>query len=140
MSKLYSIHLTTSSDPAATPMVAVVAHDDHGFVVGSREEAVALRDALDRYIKTGKYDGEIDELDERLGFRWLDIADAVDLAEQMDMPAAAQTIRTACADGRIKGAILDGKTWRFPKMRFLGWLKTAPRRRGRPKIYGEASK
>jgi len=131
--KLYTLHRLTSADPGFDNMVAVVHRDGDGFLIGNRAEAAALQAALERWLEHGRHDGEMDEMDERLGWTHIDIATAVTVATFITgMPVSAPAIRAACAAGRIRGAHLDGKTWRFPRARFLGWLKSTPHKRGRP--------
>ena len=131
MTKLYTLHPLPSADPDFDGMVAALHRDGHAFIIGDRAEAEALHTALTRWLEHGRHDGELDEMDERLGWTHVDIAEAVALAAGS---VAAQTIRAACARGDIRGAHLDGKTWRFPRARILGWLRAGPHTRGRPKL------
>lgn len=118
----YTLHPIKSDDPTAPPMVALVGDDGSAFLVGERQEAESARAALARWLENGKAGAPIDEMDERLGWAWVSIAQAVDLAREHGHAVSAPTIRLACGRGKIAGARLEGKTWRFPRARFLGWL------------------
>lgn len=117
-----NLYTTTSADPDSPALLAVVTDDGHGWLIGERAEAEALHTALDFWLATGATAGEIDELDPIFGWQWLSISEAVEYAAALGRPVAAPTIRKAAADGQIGGARLDGKTWRFARPRFLGWL------------------
>ncbi len=67
------------------------------------------------------------------GWKHLNIRDAIALAREHNIIVAAPTIRLACAKNKIADARLDGKTWRFPRAAFLGWLLNHPHKRGRPR-------
>lgn len=131
----FTIHRITQADPS-DPYVgfAIIPSDrSAGYEIGDREQVQTLAARLNRFLETSRDDGVISHLDERLGWQWLDIADAVELAGEVGVPVAAPTIRKACARGRIGSARLDGKTWHFPRTTFLGWLKRTPHTRGRRK-------
>ncbi len=129
--RYYTLHPIKSADKESGEMLAAVHRDGHGFLLGECAEIESLATALTRYLGRGKHDGEIDEMDERLGWTHIAIAEAVALAGDVGTPVAAPTIRAAAARGEIRGAHLAGKTWRFPRARFLGWLRRAPHTRGR---------
>lgn len=124
MKSKITVHPLTSADPESPLMVAALIGDGYGFLIGERVEAEALLAALTRYLERGKHDGPIDEMDERLGWAHIDIADAVTLANDVGAAVSAPVIRAACGAGKIRGAQKDGKTWRFARPRFLGWLRT----------------
>lgn len=128
----FSIH-PFESDPTEGPLYAIIPDDlTPGWVIGELDDVQAVADRLNKFLSSRRHDGEIDEFDERLGATWLDIADAVLESERVGLPVAAKTIRTACARKQIVGAQLDGKTWRFSRVRFLSWLRGSSHQRGRP--------
>jgi hypothetical protein len=105
----------------------------NGFLVGDMDCMRVLAKRLGRFLETDKHDGVISHLDERLGWQWMNITEAVEFSITHNIPVAAPTIRLACAQGKIADAKLDGKTWRFPRATFLGWLERGTHTRGRPR-------
>lgn len=96
---------------------------DLGYIVGERDEVEQLVTRLTAWLDDQLDDGEISDLDERLGHKWLTTAQA---SLEFDVPQPS--IAWACRRGLIRDAQLDGKTWRFPQRTFLGWLRRRPGR------------
>jgi excisionase family DNA binding protein len=129
----FTIHVITQADPDDEYRGYAILPNDvtRGYEIGDIEQVKQLAARLNSFLKTKRDDGAIDHLAEEIGWQWLDIADALPLSRDVGVPIAAPTIRKACAEGRIGYAKLDGKTWRFPRATFLGWLKRSPHKRGR---------
>jgi len=99
-------------------MWAVIPDDGtNGLIIGEWESVLAVHAALTRLIETGQADEQVDELDERLGHRWLSVSEA---ARQYSVPV--DTVRYAAREGNIPMARKQGRDWRFPQRKFLWWL------------------
>ncbi len=134
----FTIHTLDNPDPDDDWIGYAIMPSDadevnRGYLIGDLEQVKQLAARLNSFLKTEKHDGEISHLDQRLGWKWLDVADGVKLAREVRVSVAHSTIRAACASGNIEYAKLDGKTWVFPQATFLGWLKK-PHKRGRRRV------
>ncbi len=131
----FTIHEIENRDPDDKWRGYSIMPDDgtDGFLIGDVDTVRGLVKRLNRFLENGKHDGVISSLDERMGWQWMNIAEAVAFASEHGIPVAAPTIRLACANGKIGDAKLDGKTWRFPRATFLGWLHRGNHKRGRQK-------
>ena len=74
-------------------------------------EAIMSDDLIERCV-----DGEIDDVDERLGARWLTSIQAAELAARQGERSAQKSAVT-----------FDGRDWQFPQRMFLHWLKNRPK-------------
>ena len=129
----FSIHPLSNSDVPGDPLYAVMPDDDStGFVIGTLDDCAMLSGSLDALLQKKIHGAEIDELDERLGWAWINVTQAVELANEHDYNLSAVYVRSAMRDGKISGSKRDGRDWRAPRARFLGWLlhRRSP---GRPK-------
>lgn len=118
--------MTNQHKVYATPngMYAIIPDDGtRGYLVGERWEVEQLRESLNRLLESDEYDGEISSDFEQLGYKWLTIPEAAELAESI----SARTIRYACKHGHIKNAEKQGRDWRFPQVRFLAWCNNRPK-------------
>lgn len=113
-------------------MYALIAHDpgapdsDSAFLLRSYDNVREAQRAIARFVSTGKHDGEISELDERLVSKvskWITVPEAVRLSNEFRRPISNASIRRAASLGRIRGAKRDGRDWRFPQSTFLHWLR-----------------
>lgn len=108
-------------------MYALLPDDDtNGIVIGEREEVADITERLTAFLATGQHDGEITDLDPRLGALWLTAAEA---SEKFDVPHSSVT--WACREGKIRHAEKDGGEWTFPQRTFLAWKRNRPGK-GRP--------
>lgn len=116
-------------DEGLPPLYAILPDDgSRGWVVGEPENIQALADVLGAFLSDGTHAEEISPLHEQLGWKWLTIPEAVEVAlEYKGERIPETTIRAACASGHIKGAVKQGRDWRFPQARFLGWVTDRPR-------------
>jgi len=118
------------TDPEDSSILWAVLPDDgtRGYVIGEMWEVEQLRDALTALIDRNEHGGEIDYLDEQLGWKWLASREAQALAlEVTGASVPISSITHACRAGHIRGAQKDGRDWRFPQMTFLGWLRNRPK-------------
>jgi len=131
----FTLHQIGNQDPDDKWRGYAIMPDDGtgGFLVGDTASIHALAKRLNRFLENERHDGKIPSLDERLGWQWMSIAQAVEFARDQNIPIAASTIRMACTSKKISDAKLEGKTWRFPRATFMGWLKRSTHQRGRPK-------
>lgn len=128
---VYTVHpIDQPGERDLAPLYALICSDGTGYALGTLAEVEEIAGKLNRLIDTAEHDGSIDQLDERLGWRWLTIRQAVELAADetgQDVPPV--TIRRACAAGNIGGAKKEAGAWRMPAVRFRWWLNNvyAPR-------------
>lgn len=108
---------TTFSGEEDYTVWAVVPDDmTGGLIIGEWPSVLSLHKALSRLIETGQVDEEIDEDDERLNHRWLNVSEA---AAEYDVPV--DTVRYAAREGLILKAVKQGNEWRFPEKQFKYW-------------------
>ncbi len=119
----FTLHPIQEHGNDADPLYAILPDDGTpGFVVGEAREVRALAKRLARFVETNRDDGPVDEYDERLGRKWVTIAQARDLADGLGRQIERVTIRWACRTGRIHHAQREGRDWRMPQSAFLAWL------------------
>jgi hypothetical protein len=131
----YSIH-PLRPDPGADYLWCILPDPDDGtpgFVIGDLEDLAPLRDVLDAAIK-GKHGDEISPVDQRLGFIWVTVPEALEYARLANDPVSRPLVTRACRLGQIEDARRDSRGWVFPRSRFLAWLG------GRKRIPGPAKK
>lgn len=123
----FALHVITNQE-SLEPLKAILPKDGtKGFVIGEDWEVRFLYDMLGQYLSTGQHDGEVHDLNEQLGYRWLIVSEAVSLSEQVGCPANKRTVRWAAANGFIRHAEKFGRDWRFPQASFLYWLHNRPK-------------
>ena len=152
----FTLHPIQGEDP---PLYALVVHDpftpvqpvapwrglspivararekeDDGFLLGTADNVRAANKVLSRFLNTGKHDGAIDDLDERLGSLWLTVPEAEALAKSIGHPVSRPSIRRACSLGHIPSAKRQGRDWRFPQANFRHWLRTPRFHKTGPKV------
>lgn len=116
---------TTHDGVEQYPMWAIIPNDGtSGFIVGEWPSVLALYQSLQRLVESNQADEQVNELDERLGHRWLSVSEA---AARFDVPV--DTVRYAAREGHIPMTQKEGNEWRFPQRKFLWWLhrKYTPR-------------
>jgi len=119
----FTVHPIQEAGADADPLYAILPSDGTlGFIVGTAADTRTLYRRLLRFVETGRHDGPVDEYDERLGRKWVNIAQALDLAGRLGHEVKAVTIRWACRTGRIHHARREGRDWRMPQSAFLAWL------------------
>lgn len=110
--------LSTHDGREVYKMWSIIPDDDtDGFIIGEWDSILAVHAALGRLIESGQADEEVDELDGRLGHRWLSVSEA---ANELDVPV--DTVRYAARNGHIRLATKSGRDWRFPQRTFLIWM------------------
>ena len=130
----FTLHPIANTDELPSgSLYAILTDDDcQGYTVGTRDDVAMLAGVLLAFVRRGIVSNEIDNLDERLGWTWLSIAEAVRAASERGYIVTKVGLRRACSSGRIAGAKKDGPDWRFPQARFLAWLvKPASHKPGR---------
>jgi hypothetical protein len=107
------------------PLWAILPDDGtRGLLIG-QEDIAAIHELLGRWLATGEHDGEIDSMDPGLGWQWLTVAEAQQLAlDERGVSISDRAIRAACADGRIRKARRAGRDWLMAAPRFRHWLTT----------------
>ncbi|HLE30369.1 MAG TPA: hypothetical protein VI793_19760 [Anaerolineales bacterium] len=110
---LYALAAADPADPA----------DGQVMILGSRADLKRIAAKLTRLLDGGRHDGEISDVDERLGRKWITIPEAVVLAAELGHATSAPSIRRACALGNIADAQRQGRDWRMAQARFLAWLR-----------------
>lgn len=118
----FALHTIQDQSGEKPLMVILPADNSRGLIVGEDWEVQALHDLLGQYLVSGATDGEISNLDERLGFEWITTIDAVKLAD-----ISERTVRYAASRGFIHKAEKSGRDWRFPKASFVDWLNHRPK-------------
>jgi hypothetical protein len=93
------------------------------MILGSRADLKRLAAKVERLLDSGRHDGEISDVDERLGRKWITIPEAVALAVELGQATSTPSIRRACALGNIADARRQGRDWRMAQARFLAWLR-----------------
>ena len=105
-----------------SPMYALLPSDGtHGIVIGEADEVLAVYRRLARFVEDGQTDGDVSDLDEQIGAKWLTAREAAN-----EFGVAYSSITWACNRGKIRAARRDGPrgVWEFPQRTFLYWLKT----------------
>jgi hypothetical protein len=100
-------------------LLALLTTDETAGIVLSPDEARSAFAALKAYVERGKVSGAVSALHPALTQHWT-IGQAVQRGGYDVRPS---TIRKACADGEIEGAVLIGKTWSVPAMSYRGWVQ-----------------
>lgn len=101
----------------AYKMWAIIPDDGtDGFIIGEWDSVIAAHAALTWLIESGGADEEVNELDERLGTKWLSVSEA---AREYGVPD--KSIRDAAANGRIKYSKFQNGLWKFPERTFRSW-------------------
>lgn len=117
------------TDRDSVPMYAVLPDDGtRGYNIGERWEVELLRDSLTALL----------ENDEQLGWKWLTSRGAQQLildVKGIELPISSITL--ACRNGEIKGAVKEGRDWRFPQVCFLEWYNRRAKPRQEPKTQGK---
>lgn len=120
------------------PLPVIVTEDsttpgEYHHLALEKEELAELRRIIGAYLTTGDHAGMIDEGAEQLGFRWLTVSEAVELAADNGYSISRPSVRRACARGKIRKAARQGRDWRFPQSTFLWWLANpASHKTGKP--------
>ncbi len=122
----WTIHKLIESapdEPDIDPLYAICPNDDTNcYVVGQRAELAELSNVLDDFFNEGIVADDIDNLDERLGWKWLSVTDA---AKKYNLPVS--TVRRWAP--KIAGALKRYGRWTFPEARFRGRVVKRERRR-----------
>ena len=123
------------TDPEAPTMFAVIPDDGtRGYVIGELWEVEQLRDKLSALLDNGQHDGEVSDLHEQLGFKWLTSREAQALIDETgNEHVPISSITHACRAGHIRNAEKAGRDWRFPQMSFLHWYRNRPKPGPKPK-------
>lgn len=107
------------TEPGLAPLYFIVPGDGtRAYCLGEMWELEHIRDKLDALIEHGTHDGQLDEFDERIS-EWLTVAEA---SRRYGIPAA--TIRWACRNGKIDGAL--AKPWRASANSYRKWRHNVP--------------
>lgn len=114
----WSICKVEGEDP---PQYAILPNDrTKGLLVGDRYALVDVHGLLDRFFKG--YAQSVDTIPadhEQLGFEWITIRRV-----RHDYTIPHSTVKTACQDGRIKGAEKNQwGEWTFSRMAFYAWYQ-----------------
>lgn len=118
----WTVHPLTLDPDYPDPMYAIIPDDGtRGLLIGEMPEVQAMLDRLTAFVATGQHDGEISDLDPRLGTPWLTVAEA---SYQYDIPVSS--ITWACRKHLIRDARKSGRSWEFPQRTFLAWLVNRP--------------
>lgn len=110
---------TFSGEEDYTVWAAIPDDMTGGLIIGEWSSVLSLHAALSRLVDTGQVDEEIDEDDERLNHRWLNVSEA---ASEYAVPV--DTVRYAAREGLILKAEKQGNEWRFPERQFKQWVAT----------------
>jgi len=113
MFKIHPLYEAAATGGGETlpPMYAICADDEHCFLVGESNEVADLAATLARFLETGEQSEPLDDLDEKLGHRWLTVSQA---ATEYGMPLS--TVRYYAPS--IPGARMVANRWTFPEVRF----------------------
>ena len=111
MFTIHPLYEASGGEETLPPMYAICADEEYCFLVGEREDVADLAATLARFLENGEQGEEIDNLDERLGHRWLTVTEA---SQEYDMPLS--TVRYYVPD--IPGARMVANRWTFPEVRF----------------------
>ena len=123
----FELCLIKTSD-GLEPLKAIVPTDgSRAFVVGEDWEVKYLYGILGIYLEAGAHQGEITELHEQLGNRWLTAPEAIDYASLAGEEVPGRTIRWAAKHGFIDQAEKAGRDWRMPETSLRAWLMNRPR-------------
>lgn len=118
----WTIHPLTLDPDYPDPMYAIIPDDGtRGLLIGEMPEVQAMLDRLTAFVATGQHDGEISDLDPRLGTPWLTVTEA---SAEYGVPPSS--ITWACRGGRIRHAEKGPHGWTFPQRTFLAWLVNRP--------------
>jgi len=112
------LYALISADPGAP------GDDEQVMILSSRADLKRVGAKITRLLDGNRHDGEISDVDERLGRKWITIPEAVALAAELGHATSAPSIRRACALGNIADARRQGRDWRMAQARFLAWLRT----------------
>ncbi len=132
----HTIHPVTDTAPDMPAMFALVTRDGDPYLIGEWAELLDLHAALTAAI-AGQMAEPIDRLDPAWGNHYT-ISRAVQEAIEYgydDGVVIADSIRSACRAGRIRGAVQDpAGRWSVPATTFRAWLvRSLSETRGRPK-------
>jgi len=121
----WTIHPITGSDEEGGSHLYALLPDDlaNGLVVGEITDVDAVIKRLVAFRNTGQHDGEISDLNPRLGATWLTTVEA---CEGWGVPRS--TLTWACRTGLIREARKGHRGWEFPQRAFLAWLAKRPDR------------
>lgn len=115
-------------EPDLPPMYALNMGDGYAHLLGERWQVVKITALLNQFLVTGETSEKMDGLAEELGFKWLNVEEAIDFVRSYTGEIIpGRTIRYAVKNGFIRGAKKHGRDWRFPRSRFIGWLKNRPK-------------
>ncbi len=125
--KPFILHVI-KNEPGLEPLKVILPDDGtRGLVIGVDWEVRALHTLLGEYLAAGKHSGEIPDYHEQLGFRWLTVDQAAELATRYNIDIPGRTIRWAAKHQFIHGAEKVGRDWRFPQSTFLYWMEHRPK-------------
>lgn len=125
--KPFYLHVI-NDESGVEPLKSILPDDGtRGFVIGEDWEIKLLYDLIGAYLKSGKHDGEISNLHERLGAPWLTVGEAVEYAKDRGEDIPERTIRWAASHGFIKEAEKQGRDWRMPRSSLIVWMNHRPK-------------
>lgn len=129
---MYKILLVKNSPAEADEASMYAVDPDDGtpaFLVGEVAELRDLHKRIGKFLRDQQVDEEVSHLDERIGVKWITVPKAVELAAEVGRPTTGRTVRWACVNDPALSAVAErqGRDWRFPQLRFLGWLRTERR-------------
>lgn len=110
------------------PMFVLNMGDGYAHLLGEKWQVEKIVSVLTAFLETGETAGEMDDLAEELGFKWINTTEAQEIARSLyGQIIPARTIRKAAQTGAIRKAIKSGRDWRFSKSRFIGWINNRPK-------------